>query len=69
MKKKNASEKKTTRSNNQDWIGYVGEPRGIEKGRQEGRLEMAHASLANGLDVNLVATITGLDVGVVESLR
>lgn len=38
----------------------LGEQRGIEKGRHEGKLEVARTMLQNGLDRNTVMKMTGL---------
>ena len=53
-----------------DYVGMQrGRQEGLQEGRQEEKFKIARTSLANGLDIDFVATITGLDVGVVESLR
>ena len=37
--------------------------------KQEEKIEIAQASLANGLDVEMISVITGLDIETIESLK
>jgi len=48
---------------------YVGRQEGRQEGRLEEKIEIAQASLANGLDVEMIALITGLDIETIESLK
>ena len=41
---------------------------GLQKGQQEKAIEIAQASLANGLDVEMIALITGLEIEKIKSL-
>ena len=47
----------------------MGERKGEERGRKEGRIEVARAALARGLDVGVVAEISGLSEGDVVRLK
>ncbi|HHL2713106.1 TPA: Rpn family recombination-promoting nuclease/putative transposase, partial [Yersinia enterocolitica] len=47
----------------------LGEQRGIEKGRQEGKLEVARAMLACGLDRAMVMKMTGLTADDLAQIR
>ena len=40
-----------------------------QEGRQEEKIAIAQASLANGLDVEMISVITGLDIETIESLK
>jgi len=46
-----------------------GELLGMEKGREEGRQEIARSLLSNGLDGDLVAKSTGLDIKLIRKLK
>ncbi|EBF4221241.1 ISNCY family transposase, partial [Salmonella enterica] len=45
------------------------EQKGIEKGRNEGKLEVARTMLQNGLDRSTVMKMTGLDAEDLEQIR
>jgi len=42
---------------------------GRQEGRQEGLIEVARTSLANGLDIDTIALITGLDLETIKNLN
>lgn len=44
-----------------DQIIQKGEEQGIEKGKIEGKIEVAINAFANGLSIQLIANITGLE--------
>jgi len=50
-------------------LAYVNKQEGRQEGKQEKALEIAQASLANGLDVEMISAITGLDIETIESLK
>jgi len=54
-------------------LAYVNKQEGILEGRLEGiqeeKIAIAQASLANGLDVEMISAITGLDIETIESLK
>jgi len=56
----------------EDTAGKRGFDKGFDRGHAEGivqrNLEIAQISLANGLDIEMVTAITGLDVSVIEEL-
>ena len=50
-------------------LAYVAKQEGLQEGKQEMALRIAQASLANGLDVEMISAITGLDIETIESLK
>jgi predicted transposase/invertase (TIGR01784 family) len=42
--------------------------KGIEKGKIEGKIEVAKAMLANNVDVNTIVKFTGLSISEIEEL-
>jgi predicted transposase YdaD len=45
-----------------------GVERGFERGREKGREEIARNALMNGLSIDLIHTITGLDADTIKKL-
>ena len=43
--------------------------KGLEQGRQEKEIEVALEGLKNGLDLNLISTLTKLDIAFIEDLK
>jgi len=54
-----------------EWEGtyIVGEMEGMKKGKREEKLEIAKVSLSQGLEIEMIAKITGLSVEEIESLK
>jgi len=47
----------------------IGKTEGIQIGEAKGKIEIAKKMLAQGCDISLIATVTGLDVSYIRSLK
>ena len=45
------------------------EKKGIKKGEEKAKIEIAKNSLKNGLDIDTIILLTGLDKEIIENLR